>query len=91
MARRIYVGNLSAQTTIEDLDVLFSRHGEVTNVTVQRDRYTGVSRGFAFVEMRSQNAVTAAITALHMSELGGRHIQVNEAEDAARSGQRRRR
>jgi RNA recognition motif-containing protein len=91
MQRTIYVGNLSAQTTMEDLDGLFSQHGEVTNVSVVRDRYSGASRGFAYVEMRSVEAATAAIAALDLAELGGRHIVVKTADDSRRrkAGQRR--
>ena len=91
MRSRIYVGNLSAQTTMEDLDDLFSQHGEVTNVELQRERYTGASRGFAYVEMRSPVAAAAAIAALNLSELCGRHIVVNRADDSKRSRPRGRR
>ena len=85
MHRRIYVGNLSAHTTIEALDRLFSQHGEVSNVFLARDRYTGASRGFAYVEMRSSNAAAAAIAALDLAELEGRHIVVKEADESRRS------
>lgn len=88
MTRKIYVGNLSPQVTIEDLDRLFSQHGEVSNVMVQRDKYTGASRGFGYVEMRTPNAAAAAIAALNLAELGGRHILVNEADGAKKAGHR---
>jgi RNA recognition motif-containing protein len=91
MQRKIYVGNLSAQTTMEDLDQLFSQHGEVTNVSIQRDRHSGASRGFGFVEMRSPSAAATAIAALHFAELNGRHIVVNKADDSNRKPSARRR
>ncbi len=91
MNRRIFVGNLAAQVTMDDLDRLFSQHGEVKNVCLQRDKYTGASRGFGFVEMRSPQAAAAAIAALNFAELGGRHILVHEADDSKRPGHRGRR
>lgn len=79
MSKRIYVGNLSFQTTEEGLRDLFSQHGEVLSATIVMDRDTGRSRGFGFVEM-DQNAAQAAIETLDQTELDGRNLRVNEAK-----------
>jgi RNA recognition motif-containing protein len=89
---KIYVGNLSFDTTESELNELFSRHGEVSNVSLIIDRATGRPRGFGFVEMRNDQAARAAISALDGGELRGRHIKVNEAKpmaDRPRGGPRR--
>ena len=78
MAQKLYVGNLSFQSTEDELRDLFSQHGEVTSVRLISDRDTGRSRGFAFVEMENANA---AIEALNGYELGGRNLRVNEARE----------
>jgi cold-inducible RNA-binding protein len=75
---RLFVGNLSYQTTEGDLTNLFSEVGEVTSVTIVTDRETGRSRGFAFVEME-QDAANQAIERFNGQELNGRNINVNEA------------
>jgi RNA recognition motif-containing protein len=77
--KRIYVGNLSFNTTKEGLDSAFRAHGKVDNVAIIMDRETGRSRGFAFVEMPNDQEASAAITALHGSDLDGRTLTVNEA------------
>ena len=64
MGKRIYCGNLSFQSTQDDVRELFTPHGEVTDVHIVMDRETGRSRGFAFVEMATEQAAKAAITAL---------------------------
>lgn len=78
MAKRIYVGNLSYDSTDADVRQLFEQHGTVINVDVLLDRDTGRSRGFGFVEMDDQEA-DRAIDALNGAELGGRSLRINEA------------
>jgi RNA recognition motif-containing protein len=85
MAKKIYVGNLSFQTSEDSLRSLFTPHGEVVSVNVVTDRYTGESRGFAFVEMAQDAQASAAITALNGRELDGRQLRVNEAMDKPRT------
>ncbi len=87
MAKKLYVGNLTFNSTEDDLTELFSQHGEVQSARIVTDRDTGRSRGFAFVEM-SQGA-DDAIALLNGHELKGRRLTVNEArprEDAGRGG-----
>jgi RNA recognition motif-containing protein len=89
MSKNIYVGNLSYDTTQERLQELFAAHGEVTSVNVITDRYTGRPRGFAFVEMTTDEAANAAIAALNGQEIDGRALNVNVAKPrAARGGGR---
>jgi RNA recognition motif-containing protein len=85
VSKKLYVGNLSFSSTEQDLKELFERHGAVESVAVITDRETGRARGFAFVEMEEASAAGDAIRALDGSELGGRSIKVNEAQDR-RSG-----
>ena len=89
---KIYVGNLSFNTTESELNALFSKHGEVKGVTLVMDRETGRPRGFGFVEMANDQAARAAISALDGGEFGGRNIKVNEAQPktATRPGPRQR-
>ena len=75
----IYVGNLSFSTSEDDLREAFAAHGEVTSVNIIKDRHTGDSRGFGFVEMSDDQAATAAIDALNGVDLGGRALKVNQA------------
>jgi len=75
----IYVGNLSWQTTEEQLKSLFEAYGEVSAVTIIKDKFTGSSRGFGFVEMPSNPEGQAAIQALNESEFDGRSLKVNVA------------
>jgi len=77
MSKNIFVGNLSFQTTSEDLQQIFAEYGTVTRAQVATDRDTGRSRGFGFVEMSEGG--DAAINALNGAELGGRTLTVNEA------------
>lgn len=79
MSRKLYVGNLPFQTDEPELQALFASVGSVERVTVMRDRATGQARGFAFVEMASDEEAQQAITALHQHQLGGRSLTVNEA------------
>ena len=86
MSKKIYVGNLPFSSTQEDLEALFARHGTVTSVNVITDRETGRPRGFAFVEMESASDADDAIRALDGTDLGGRDIRVNEAQDRRGGG-----
>lgn len=86
MGKKLYVGNLPFSSTEEELRELFERHGSVDSVSVITDRETGRPRGFAFVEMSEPSAATDAIRALDGTQLGGRALKVNEAQDKARSG-----
>ena len=83
MTMRLYVGNLSFQTTSQDLQDYFSQAGTVESANVVEDRETGRSRGFGFVEMASQEEANAAINALSGRDFGGRSLQVNEARPRA--------
>jgi RNA recognition motif-containing protein len=88
MSKKIYVGNLSYQTTEGDLTSLFEQVGQVDSVNVITDRDTGRSKGFAFVEMSSEDA-DKAITQLNGTEVSGRTLTVNEARPREeRSGNR---
>jgi cold-inducible RNA-binding protein len=86
MGKNIYVGNMSYDTTQEQLQTLFEAHGEVTSVNVITDRYSGRPRGFAFVEMATEQAANAAIAALNGQEVDGRTLTVNEAKPRAPRG-----
>ncbi len=77
--KKIYVGNLSFETTDTTLRNLFSTYGNVSSATILTDRETGRSRGFGFVEMDDDAAATAAIQALNGHNLDGRNLNVNEA------------
>jgi RNA recognition motif-containing protein len=88
MTKRIYVGNLSYQTTETDLTSLFEQVGQVDSVNIITDRDTGRSKGFAFVEMGSDDA-DKAIAQLNGTEVNGRALTVNEARPREeRSGNR---
>jgi len=76
---RIYVGNLPYEATEDELRQLFSAHGEVSEVYMPTDRETGRPRGFAFVEMPSDEQATAAIEGVNGKDVGGRAVTVNEA------------
>jgi cold-inducible RNA-binding protein len=86
MAKKIYVGNMSYDTTESALRELFATHGEVVSVSVITDRETGRPRGFAFVEMASDAGANAAIAALDGHSLDGRTLRVNEARPPAARG-----
>jgi RNA recognition motif-containing protein len=89
----IYVGNLSFDTTEDQLRQAFEGFGEVTGVNIITDRDSGRARGFGFVEMSAQEAATAAIEGLNGQELNGRTLNVNEARprsDSRGGGNRRR-
>jgi len=79
MSMKLYVGNLSFQTSSNDLQELFTQAGTVESANVVEDRDTGRSRGFGFVEMSSKEEGEAAIQQFNGKELGGRPLTVNEA------------
>jgi cold-inducible RNA-binding protein len=76
---KMYVGNLSFETTENDLQDLFEQHGTVNEVNLMVDRFTSKSRGFAFVTMNDGAQANTALTALNGRELNGRTLTVNEA------------
>src|SRR5215213_881083 len=89
MGSKLYVGNLSYNTTSSDLEALFTPHGTVTSAEVIQDRETGRSKGFGFVQMGSDAEAQAAIAALNGQQSDGRALTVNEAkprEDRPRGG-----
>jgi cold-inducible RNA-binding protein len=79
MAKKIYVGNLSFQTTETDLSDMFGEIGQVESVQIITDRDTGRSKGFGFVQMADDAAAEKAIAQLNGKEVGGRSLTVNEA------------
>jgi len=88
----IYCGNLPHELTEEELRAAFEEFGEVTSAKIITDRYSGVSRGFGFVEMPNKSEAQAALTGLNGKELKGRMLTVNEArprDDDRRGGGRR--
>src|SRR5918993_1466151 len=88
MGQKLYVGNLSYNTTSSDLEQLFSQHGTVQSAEVISDRETGRSKGFGFVEMGSDAEAQAAITALNGQQHDGRTLTVNEAKPREDRGPR---
>ncbi len=82
----IFVGNLSYQTTQDDLHAAFAAYGGVERVNIVTDRDTGQPRGFAFVEMSDSQAAQQAITHLNGAELNGRALNVNEARPKPAGG-----
>lgn len=82
----IFVGNLSYQTTDSDLEHAFSAFGTVERASVVRDRDSGQSRGFAFVEMTNANEATKAMDALNGQDLNGRTLNINEARPRESGG-----
>lgn len=81
MAKKLYVGNLSFDTTESDLEALFAQHGEVQSCKLITDRETGRSKGFAFIEMENADQ---AMQELNGKEVDGRALKVNEAQDKPR-------
>ena len=87
MARKLYVGNLPYSIGEQDLQTLFATAGTVDSVNVMRDQATGRARGFAFVEMSTDDEAQKAVSMLNNSSLDGRALTVNEARPReARSG-----
>ncbi len=80
MGSKLYVGNLSYETTSQDLSTLFASHGTVTSADIITDRETGRSKGFGFVQMGTDEEAQAAIAALGGQDHGGRALTVNEAK-----------
>jgi RNA recognition motif-containing protein len=80
MSTKLYVGNLSFNTSTSDLEQMFGESGTVQSANIIEDRETGRSRGFAFVEMSSSEEANAAIAALNGKEVDGRSLKVNEAK-----------
>ena len=81
---KLYVGNLSYQTVEQDIEALFAQHGDVASVSIVRDRATGQSRGFGFVEMNDSTQCNAAMKTLDQYEFEGRRLTVNEAKPQER-------
>ena len=88
MSMKLYVGNLSFQTSSDDLQQLFSQAGTVESASVVEDRETGRSRGFGFVEMASREEGQNAIEQFNGKELNGRNLNVNEARPREDRGPR---
>ena len=89
MGKKLYVGNLGYSVTDSDLQKLFEAHGTVESAQVIMDRDSGRSKGFGFIEMKTEAEAQAAIAALNGQEVGGRALTVNEAkprEDRPRGG-----
>jgi len=80
MGKKLYVGNLSYETSKTDLETLFGAHGTVESAQIINDRTTGRSKGFAFVEMSSEGEAKTAIGALNGQDCGGRDLKVSEAK-----------
>jgi RNA recognition motif-containing protein len=85
----IFVGNLSFQTSQEDLTAAFTQYGAVERVNIVTDRDSGQPRGFAFVEMTDRREAETAISVLNGTELNGRAMNVNEARPKTEGGARR--
>jgi len=88
VAKKLYVGNLTYETTDNDLQNLFAPFGTVQSAQVIMDRDTGRSKGFGFVEMNSGDEAQAAISALNEKETNGRKLTVNEAKPREDRGSR---
>ena len=86
MSTKLFVGNLSFDTTENDLQDAFAAHGTVTEANLMMDRATGRPRGFAFITMSSPEEAKAAIDALNGKSLGGRALTVNEARPREEGG-----
>lgn len=80
MNTKLYIGNLSYQAKDEELNELFSAHGNVQEVFIMKDKFSGRSRGFAFVTMETPEAMNSAIESLNGKEFLGRDLVVNEAK-----------
>jgi RNA recognition motif-containing protein len=82
----IFVGNLSFQTSQDDLQAAFANYGAVERVSIVTDKFSGQSRGFGFVEMTNAGEAEAAIAALNGAEMNGRALNVNEARPRPEGG-----
>jgi RNA recognition motif-containing protein len=76
---KLYVGNLAFGTSEDELQKAFSEYGQVESVAIIKDKYSGESRGFGFVEMADSGAAAKAIEGLNGTEMGGRNLTVNES------------
>ena len=85
MGKRVFVGNLPFSATEDQLRELFSAHGAVTTAEIVKDKFTERSRGFAFVEMATDEAAAAAVAALNQHQMDGRALTVNEARARSES------
>src|SRR3984893_16274735 len=88
MGKKLYVGNLGYSVTDSDLEKMFAAHGTVESAQVIMDRDTGRSKGFGFVEMKTDQEAQAAIAALNGQDAGGRALTVNEARPKTEGGGR---
>jgi len=88
VAKKLYVGNISYQTTEDDLNTLFSQAGNIESVKIINDQYSGRSKGFGFVEFSTQDEADKAVSMFNGYSLGERKLIVNEARPQApkRSG-----
>src|SRR5689334_24352046 len=86
MSKKLYVGNLAFQTTSQDLQELFAQAGTVESASVIEDRDTGQSKGFAFVEMSTEEEAASAIQQFNGREVAGRALKVNEARPRENRG-----
>jgi len=86
LGNKVYVGNIPFSATEDELRGVFEQHGAVASVNVITDRETGRPRGFAFVEMEEASAAEDAIRALDGTDMGGRSLRVNEAQDRRGGG-----
>ena len=86
MGKKLYVGNLTYGVTDSDLQRMFEAHGTVQSAQVIMDRDTGRSKGFGFVEMKTEQEAQAAITALNGKDADGRALKVNEAKPRTEGG-----
>ncbi len=86
MNKNLYIGNLSIKVTEEDLKANFSEVGKVVSVNIIKDRYTGLSRGFGFVEMETEEGAKEAIQRFNGGQLLGNTITVNEARPKKEMG-----
>jgi RNA recognition motif-containing protein len=84
MGTRLYVGNLSIDTTADSVRAVFSAHGHVNDVHIVVDRYSGRPRGFAFVTMGTDEQASAAATKMNGALIDGRPLRVNEAQRGPR-------
>jgi len=81
MSKKLFVGGISFKSTDDQLRDLFAQHGNVVSASILKDRETGRSRGFGFVEMASDEEAQAAMNALNGTEFDGRKINVSEARE----------
>ena len=84
MAKKLYVGNLSFDMTDEELQAAFSEFGEIVSATIVRDRISGRSRGFGFVEFSSEEEAQSAKGAMNGKDVKGRALKVDEAREQRR-------